>query len=76
MFAKDDIFGKLRVWVDADGNAKSGEGELKTLAANRRLRRWWKGLRRTPNRAEHSLSGKADQTHKYVPERSVIYLCA
>jgi hypothetical protein len=27
----DEVFAKLRVWVDADGNGESGEGELKSL---------------------------------------------
>jgi hypothetical protein len=27
----DEVFGKLRVWVDADGNGESSEGELKSL---------------------------------------------
>ncbi len=30
--ADDEIFDSLRVWVDADGNGISGEGEMKTLA--------------------------------------------
>ena len=30
--ANDEIFDSLRVWVDADGNGISGEGEMKTLA--------------------------------------------
>ena len=30
--ANDEIFSRLKVWVDADGNGESGEGELKSLA--------------------------------------------
>ena len=30
--AGDEIFDSLRIWVDADGNGVSGEGEMKTLA--------------------------------------------
>ena len=30
--ANDEIFSQLKVWVDADGNGESGEGELKSLA--------------------------------------------
>lgn len=30
--AGDEIFDSLRVWVDADGNGVTGEGEMKTLA--------------------------------------------
>lgn len=30
--ADDEIFSQLRVWVDADGNGVSGDGELKTLS--------------------------------------------
>ncbi len=30
--AGDEIFDSLRIWVDADGNGITGEGEMKTLA--------------------------------------------